>query len=96
MASNLIINGSTFSGTPASGTLYKPVSVEETLEKIGTVVVAEAGNRTLVYRSVNRWFTGTFATSNTSCCTFIGCRPTNPGASVVNARVVSGFGRSTR
>lgn len=54
MASNILLNGSTYSGTPASGTLYKPVSIEETIGKIGVVVEAEAGNRTLVQRAVKR------------------------------------------
>lgn len=51
---DIILNGSTYSGTPAAGTLYRPVSIEETIEKIGVVVVAEAGNRTLVQRAIKR------------------------------------------
>lgn len=57
MASNIVLNGSTYSGTPLSGTLFKPMAIEEKLNKIGTVIVAEAGNRTLVYRAVKREWT---------------------------------------
>ena len=54
MASNVIINSQTFSGTPLSGTLFKPMSIEEKLNKIGTVVIFEAGNSVFVYRGVKR------------------------------------------
>lgn len=51
---DLILNGSTYSGNPNGGTLWRPVSVEETINKIATVIVAESGARTLVYRGVKR------------------------------------------
>ena len=51
---DLILNGSTYSGTPAGGTLYRPVKIAETINKIGTVIEAESGARTLVQRGVKR------------------------------------------
>lgn len=57
MASNIILNGSTYSGTPLSGTLFKPMAIEEKLIKVGTVIIAEAGNRTLVQRTFKREWT---------------------------------------
>lgn len=57
MAANLILNGSTYSGTPNTGTLFKPMAIEEKLVKAGTVIEFEAGNRTLVQRAVKREWT---------------------------------------
>ena len=63
---NIILNGTTYDGNPASGTYWKPVRIAETLRKIGTVVEAEAGGRTLVQRAVKREWTITWEKVNES------------------------------
>lgn len=60
MAANIVINGQAFSGTPLSGTLFKPMAIEEKVLKIGTLVEFEAGNSTFVYRAVKREWTITW------------------------------------
>jgi hypothetical protein len=52
---NIILNGTTYSGTPASpGTPWKISSIQETTRKIGTVNVAADGTRTFVQRGTKR------------------------------------------
>lgn len=58
MASDLIINGTTYSGTPASpANPYRPMAIEVSVEKIGKVIVAANGNRTWVHQSIKRTWT---------------------------------------
>lgn len=55
MASNLIINGVTYSGTPlAPGTPFKPSTFEMTDTKIGKVQINANGGRTFIARSVQK------------------------------------------
>jgi hypothetical protein len=58
MASNLIIAGNTFSGTPlATSNPYKPSSVKMTVNKVGVVLVAANGHRRSVVRGTKKTWT---------------------------------------
>lgn len=52
--SNIVLNGVTYSGSPAGGSPWKPESIEEKITKIGTVIVSENGTRTMIQRAIKR------------------------------------------
>lgn len=55
MASNLVLNGTTYSGTPLTpGTPRKPDSIDLEDEKIGVVLVADNGARRFVLRGTQK------------------------------------------
>lgn len=65
MASNLILNGTTYDGTPAGPAHpWKPTGLTLKPEKIGDAIVAANGSRTLVYRATKKTWEISWDTAN--------------------------------
>lgn len=66
MASNVILNGVTYDGTPVTNPThpYKPIGIDVADSKIGVSLVAASGKRRFVQRGIKKTFTLSWKLTN--------------------------------